>query len=174
MKYLSWYRIGVGYRSCSVRFSHTRLGAEPCRQRQRATVTLGRVSLGKQSVPERVLPIRRIRGWVGAESIRPRAAARGDTRPLLRSSIRMACKGRLAGLPTPTAASQLSPNPQHCQGETCFSIWNNVPGKSPGRDPSGNATPGSRAANAAAPNASVKLKRKPVTHLQKRRMSQLP
>ena len=67
-----------------------------------------------------VLPIRRIRGWVGAEPIRPRASARGYMRALLRSSIRMACRGRLAGLPTPTAASQLSPNPRHCNGERAY------------------------------------------------------
>ena len=58
---------------------------------------LGVVSLGTQCVPERVLSIRRVRGWVGAESERPRVDTRGYTRPLLRSSIRMACKGRFVG-----------------------------------------------------------------------------
>ncbi len=70
--------------------------------------------------PLTVLSIRRIRGWVGAEPIRPRAAARGYTRTQLRSSIRMACKGHLTGQPTPTAASQLSSNPQHCKEEHAF------------------------------------------------------
>ena len=36
-------------------------------RRQRGTVAWGGVSLEKQCFPERVLPIRRIRGWVGAE-----------------------------------------------------------------------------------------------------------
>ena len=45
----------------------------------------------------RVLPIRRIRGWVGAEPERPQAYAWGYMLALLRSSIRMACRGRLAG-----------------------------------------------------------------------------
>ena len=83
---------------------------------------VGRCLFGKQCVPERVLPIRRIRGWVGAESIRPRAAARGYPEPQLRSSIRMACSQRLRGLPTSTAASQLSLNPQHCKGERAFFV----------------------------------------------------
>ena len=64
-----------------------------------------------------VLSIRRIRGWVGGEPIQPQASAWGYPEPLLRSSIRMACRGLLAGLPTPTAASQLSPDPRHCKGE---------------------------------------------------------
>ena len=68
----------------------------------------------------RVLPIRRVRGWVGAEPERPQASAWGYTRALLRSSIRMACRGRLAELPTPTAASQLSRNPRHCKGERAY------------------------------------------------------
>ena len=59
------------------------------------TAGLGGDSLEKQWVPERVLPIRRIRGWVGAEPERPRAAARGYPEPLLRSSIRMACSKRI-------------------------------------------------------------------------------
>ena len=49
--------------------------------------------------PERVLSIRRIRGWVDAEPRRPRAAARGYTRALLRSSIRMACSKRFLAYP---------------------------------------------------------------------------
>ena len=85
----------------------------------------------EQCGPERVLPIRRVRGWVGAESIRPRVYTRGYTRPLLCSSIRMACKGRLAGLLTPTAASQLSPNPRHCKGKRAF--FNSA--RSPARGP---------------------------------------
>ena len=45
----------------------------------------------------RVLSMRRIRGWVGAEPRRPRATARGYPNPQLRSSIRMARRWRLAG-----------------------------------------------------------------------------
>ena len=68
----------------------------------------------------RVLSIRRVRGWISAEPIRPQASAWGYMLALLRSSIRMACRGRLAGLPTPTAASQLSPNPRHCKGVRAY------------------------------------------------------
>ena len=67
-----------------------------------------------------VLSIRRVRGWVGAEPIRPQASAWGYPEPQLRSSIRMACRGRLDGLPTSTAASQLSRNPRHCNGERAY------------------------------------------------------
>ena len=67
------------------------------------------------------LLIRRIRGWVGAGSIRPQAVAWGYTRPQLRCSIRMACRGRFLGRPTPTAASQLSLKSRHCV-EATFSF----------------------------------------------------
>ena len=67
------------------------------RRRQRVSVVGGGVFLGKRCVPERVLSIRRIRGWVGAGPERPRVDTRGYPDPLLRSSIRMACTGRLAG-----------------------------------------------------------------------------
>jgi len=98
------------------------VGVELRRRQQRVIVAWGGVCLGRICVSERVLPIRRIRGWVGAESIRPRATARGYPEPQLRSSIRMACSQRLRGLPTSTAASQLSLNPQHCKGERAFFV----------------------------------------------------
>ena len=60
------------------------------------------------------LLIRRLRGWVGAKFQRPRAIARGYTRPQLRCSIRMAGRRRLAGQPTSTAASQLSLKSRQC------------------------------------------------------------
>ena len=62
------------------------MGVEPRTRRQRVSATWGGVFLGRLCVSERVLSIRRIRGWVGAEPERPRAAARGYTRALLRSS----------------------------------------------------------------------------------------
>jgi len=91
----------------------------------------------------RVLLIRRIRGWVGAEPKRPRVATSagqrtppslpnatpprlllacpaGDPEPQLRSSIRMACSKRFHGLSTPTAASQLSRSTRHCRGIGIF------------------------------------------------------
>ena len=89
------------------------------------------VSLEKQCVPQRVHSIRRLRGWVGAESIRPRAAARGYTRPQLRCSIGMARRWRLVGLPASTAASQLSPNPQRCKGRRAL-LFIVCPGAEPG------------------------------------------
>ena len=46
-----------------------------------------------------VLSIRRIRGWVGAEPKRPQAFAWGYPEPLLRSSIRMARRGRRVRYP---------------------------------------------------------------------------
>ena len=70
----------------------------------------------------KALLIRRLCGCVRAGFRRPRAAARGYTRPLLCSSVRMAGRRRLAEIPTSTAASQLSPNPQHCW-ETGFFMW---------------------------------------------------
>ena len=69
----------------------------PQRRRRWTIVASGGVFLGKRCDPERVLSIRRIRGWVGAGPERPRAAARGYPNPLLRSSIRMACRGRFLG-----------------------------------------------------------------------------
>ena len=48
---------------------------------------MGGVVLETQCVPERVLSIRRIRGWVDAEPIRPRVDTRGYTRPLLQQCI---------------------------------------------------------------------------------------
>ena len=42
-------------------------------------VVWGGVCLGRQCVSERVLSMRRIRGWVGAEPIRPRVDTRGYT-----------------------------------------------------------------------------------------------
>ena len=90
------------------------------RWRQRVIVAWGGVSLGEQCGFEGVLAIRRIRGWVGAESIRPRVATRGYPEPQLRCSIRMACRGRIAEKHTSTAASQLSPNPQGCKGKRAF------------------------------------------------------
>ncbi len=116
-------------------------------------VAWGGVSLVRLCLPERVLPIRRVRGWVGAEPKRPRVATSvdrrtapslpnvtsprlllahpaGDPEPLLRSSIRMACKGRFAGLPTPTAASQLSPYLQRCKGKRAF-LFGICPGQEP-------------------------------------------
>ena len=54
-------------------------------------------SMPIDSVPGRVPLIRRIRGWVGAGPERPRVDTRGYTNPLLRSSIRMACRGRFLG-----------------------------------------------------------------------------
>ena len=43
-----------------------------------------------------VAPDSPLRGYVGAEPLRPRASARGYTRPQLRCSIRKACSWRLA------------------------------------------------------------------------------
>ena len=60
------------------------------------------------------LLIRRIRGWGGVKFQRPRAFARGYTRPQLRCSIGMAGRRRLAGQPTSTAASQLSLKSRQC------------------------------------------------------------
>ena len=100
----------------------SRKGVEPRRRRQRVIVAWVGVFLERRCIPERVLSIRRIRGWVGAEPIRPRvdtsAAQRtppslpnatppgnllarpaGDTRPLRCSSIRMACRGHRVGYP---------------------------------------------------------------------------
>ena len=57
-------------------------------------VAWGGVSLEKRCVSERVVSIRRIRGWVNAKPIRPRVATRGYPEPLLRSSIRMARRKR--------------------------------------------------------------------------------
>ena len=84
------------------------------------TVAWGGIVLERLWVSERVLSIRRIRGWVGAEPVRPRVDTRGYPEPLLRSSIWMACRGRFRGLLTPTAASQLSRNPQRCKRKRAF------------------------------------------------------
>ena len=78
--------------------------------------------LQRHRFPRRVLSIRRIRGWVDAEPIRPRVATRGYPEPQLRSSIRMARSKRLRGLPTSTAASQLSPNRRHCRRPGFFEL----------------------------------------------------
>ena len=96
----------------------------------RVIVAWGGVSLVRLCVPERVLPIRRVRGWVGAKPKRPRVVTRGYPEPLLRSSIRIARKGRFAGLPTPTAASQLSPYLQRCKGKRAF-LFGICPGQEP-------------------------------------------
>ena len=123
-------------------------------RRRRLAVAWGGVFLVRLCVPEWVLSIRRIRGWVGAEPIRTRVATcadrrtrpllpnatppgnllarpAGDTRPLLRSSIRMACKGRFLDL---SRQPQLrsSPLTTILQWERCFSNWCNGPGISPG------------------------------------------
>ena len=82
-------------------------------------------------MPERVLSMRRIRGWVGAEPIRPRVDTRGYPEPQLRSSIRMARRWRLVGQPTSTAASQLSPNAQRCKRKRAF-LFGICPGPGPG------------------------------------------
>ena len=47
----------------------------------------------------RVLSIRRVRGCGSAGFIRPQASAWGYPEPLLRSSVRMACRGRRVGYP---------------------------------------------------------------------------
>jgi len=76
--------------------------------------------LGKQCVLERVLSIRRIRGWVGAEPRRPRVATWGYPEPQLRSSIRMARSKRFLAYPRQPQHSQLSPNPQRCKRKRAF------------------------------------------------------
>ena len=43
-----------------------------------------------------------------------------DTKPQLRCFIRKACRGRLLGRATSTAATPLSPKSQHCWGEGFF------------------------------------------------------
>ena len=66
--------------------------------------------------------IRRLRGYGSAGFTRPRASTRGYTKPQLRCFIRKPCSMRFLGLPTPTAASQLSPKSQHCWRTGFFEI----------------------------------------------------
>ena len=75
----------------SARSPHRRFSPQSNRRGANAAVP---TFLRRRCYPGRVLSIRRIRGWVGAEPKRPRVDTRGYPKPLLRSSIRMACSQR--------------------------------------------------------------------------------
>ncbi len=67
---------------------------EPSRRRQRVTVA---AAFWKRCAFGDPAPDSPLRGYASVEFRRPRASARGYTRPQLRCSIRKACRQRLVG-----------------------------------------------------------------------------